>query len=72
MPVDFERAAEHYGRAAEKGDTRAQVALGGIYQTGQGMPADAKHAAKLFKQAAEQGEPRALSTLRCSISAAKA
>src|SRR5579862_8228042 len=52
---EYARAATWYKRAAEQGDAKAQVELGGLYQVGWGVPPDDERAASWFRKAAEQG-----------------
>ena len=49
-------AAAWYLKAADQGDTAAQVKLGIFYGTGQGVPRDPAAAASWFRKAADQGE----------------
>jgi len=58
-----EVAALH--KAAEAGDTRAQVSLGYCYQGGQGMPKDITQAIAWFRRAAVQGFDEAEYALGC-------
>jgi uncharacterized protein len=44
---------------AERGDTRAQLTVGFLYMSGQGVPPDNPEAFKWFRLAANQGEPMA-------------
>ena len=43
-------------QAAELGDTRAQVKMGGMYHDGQGVPQSDSEAAKWYLKAAERGD----------------
>ena len=45
--------------AADQGDAKAQVNLGGMYFNGHGVPKDVVEAARLFRLAAEQGDAQA-------------
>jgi uncharacterized protein len=45
--------------AAERGDPRAQTAIGFMYETGRGLPQDYMLAAAWYQRAAQQGYPRA-------------
>jgi len=45
--------------AAERGDPRAQAAIGFMYETGRGLPQDYMLAVAWYQRAAEQGYPRA-------------
>ena len=56
---DYAKAAIWYRKAAEQGFDRAQVNLGILYSTGQGVPLDYAQAAIWFQMAAEQGYARA-------------
>jgi TPR repeat protein len=60
---DYKRAAAWYRKAAEQGDSLAQVNLGVLYDHGQGVRKDYKQAAAWYRKAAEQGNPRAQSNL---------
>jgi len=52
---DYAKAAFWYRKAAEQGFDRAQVNLGNLYSTGQGVPLDHSQAENWFQRAAEQG-----------------
>lgn len=56
---DYTKAAFWYRKAAEQGFDRAQVNLGTLYSTGQGVLLDYAEAAIWFRRAAEQGHARA-------------
>ncbi len=43
----------------EQGDARAQLLLGSLYDTGQGVPEDDAEAVRWYRLAAEQGHPKA-------------
>ena len=60
----YRKAAEAYLRDAERGDAEAQLELGIMYETGQGVTKDPAEAEKWFRKAqesfhrdAEQGDP---------------
>ena len=57
---DYKEAVKWYRKAAEQGVSLAQVKLGILYATGQGVPQDQKEALKLYRMSAEQGESQAL------------
>jgi len=50
-------------QAAEKGDAAAQVTLGKLYESGQGVTKDLREAVKWYREAAENGMPRGSSSL---------
>jgi TPR repeat protein len=52
---DISAAVNDYSIAAEKGDTRAMVMLGRMYDEGQGVPQNYSEAFKWFRQAVEHG-----------------
>ena len=52
------KALAWYGPAADRGDVRAQRALGDIYHYGWGAPLDRAEAAKWYHRAAAQGDVR--------------
>jgi len=52
---DYPLALERFSPLADRGDTRAQFALGVLYSGGKGLPADHAKAAKLFEQSARSG-----------------
>ena len=52
------KALAWYGPAADRGDVRAQRALGDIFHYGWGAPLDRTEAAKWYHRAAEQGDVR--------------
>ena len=51
---DYEGAVRYWASAAEKGDPRAQYALGTLYSSGQGVTKDSVKAAEFFRLAADQ------------------
>ena len=53
--IDFARAAEAFGRAAEAGSAQAAFNLGELYRAGRGVPQDYRRAADWFQRAAEAG-----------------
>jgi TPR repeat protein len=53
---DFKTAAKELRALADRGDTKAQVNLGGMYAEGQGVHKDFKQAAAWYLKAAEQGD----------------
>jgi S1-C subfamily serine protease len=52
---DHEEAVKWYTKAAEKGHAEAQLKLGLMFNSGQGVTQDDKEAVKWFAKAAEQG-----------------
>lgn len=58
-PQDFKNAFKWYTKAAEQGYSKAQRALGEMYDKGEGVTQDFKEAFKWYAKAAEQGNPRA-------------
>lgn len=55
MRHDYAKAAAWFRKAAEKGDADAQVALGELYDEGQGVPQDSAEAILWYSTAANQG-----------------
>src|SRR6266508_100629 len=53
---DYATALREVRPLAERGDTRAQVALGALYEKGKGVPQDYTEAVKWYRRAAEQGD----------------
>lgn len=51
---------------AEEGDADAQLQLGHLYESGEGVPKDYTEAAKWYRKAAEQGNAEAQLYLGCS------
>ena len=51
---------------AEEGDADAQLQLGHLYESGEGVPKDYTKAAKWYRKAAEQGNAEAQLYLGCS------
>lgn len=60
---DFFRAFEQWRSAALDGDARAQLNLGLLYETGQGVAPDARLAAHWYASAARQGSAAARANL---------
>ena len=56
---NWEKAAEMYLKAAEKGDVTGQANVGLCYYQGKGFGKNLKEAAKWFQKAADQGNERA-------------
>lgn len=56
FPKSEKEAVRWYIRAAEKGHAGAQVNLGVLYRTGQGVPQSNVEAAKWYRKAADQGD----------------
>jgi uncharacterized protein len=55
----YTKALTEFKALAEKGDAAAQLKVGVIYYSGQGVPRDYREALAWFKKAAEQGNPLA-------------
>lgn len=60
---DEAEAARLYRKAAEQGDPRAQVALGLMFEVGQGVDTDYAQALFYYRKAKEQGDVSALHSL---------
>ncbi len=61
---DYKLAAEWYRKAADKGDTNAELHLAALYRDGgQGFARDMAQAAAWYQKAAEQGDVGAQGTL---------
>jgi TPR repeat protein len=54
-PIDFAKAEENFGRAADLGYARATYELGLLWDAGHGRSTDLVRAASYFKRAADQG-----------------
>ena len=67
VPVDHEKAAVWYRKAAEQGLAMAQAALGHCYAIGEGVAQDFDQAVMWFRKAAEQGDARGQSNLGFSF-----
>ena len=52
-----------YRALAEQGDAQAQLKMGNLYATGEGVPEDVAEAVKWYRKAAEQGDAKAQITL---------
>jgi TPR repeat protein len=64
LAQDYAEAVKWYRRAAEQGNTDAQMRLGVMYEDGRGgLPQDDAEAAKWYRKAAEQGNVDAQATL---------
>lgn len=64
LPVPPAKHIEWYKLAAERGNTKAQVVLAGLYLLGEAVPKDAAKAAELYRHAAAEGnDPDAQYTL---------
>lgn len=59
VPHDPKKAIEWYQKAADKGSSDAQFALGLMALTGDGRPADEEEAARMFRKAADKGNAAA-------------
>ena len=64
---DYSTALTEYRKAAEKGDVRAQMNLGTMYDNGQGVSQDYRQAVKWYGRAAEQGNATAQFNLGESV-----
>ncbi len=53
---DYRTAFQEWRALAQAGEAEAQVALAGLYLSGQGTRADAAEAARWYRLAAEQGD----------------
>jgi len=71
VPQSYERAAELFTQAADKGHAGAQAGLGGLYYKGLGVPKDVARAVALLKQAAagRQGGGEVCGPKLCGLSA---
>jgi TPR repeat protein len=56
---DYAQALSWYTKAAEQGNTGAQLNLGGLYEHGLGTSPDPSQARTWYQKAAEQGDPTA-------------
>lgn len=54
-PINYEKAAYWYEKAAENGHDKAQLAIGIAYRRGQGVPRDIPLGLRWMKKAAAQG-----------------
>jgi len=61
---DLGEATKWFRRAAEQGNSYAQLALGAIYESGQGVDKDEVEAVRWYRKAAEQGNIAAQDTLK--------
>lgn len=57
--INYEKSAEWYAKAAEQGNTEAQVNLGFAYEQGQGVNQDYEKAVECYAKAAGQGQVEA-------------
>jgi TPR repeat protein len=55
LPQDYAEALIWFRKAADQGDARAQVYLGGMYRVGRGVRQDYAQAVAWFRKAANQG-----------------
>ena len=60
---DYETALEEWQPLAEQGDARAQLEVGRLYISGNGVPQDDAEAVRWYRLAAEQGDAEAQSYL---------
>ena len=65
---DTAEALKWYLKAADQGDATAEIALGALYNNGQGVPNDYTEAARWYRKAADQGEAHAQYYLGLSYS----
>ncbi len=56
---DYATALREFRPLAERGDAKAQYALGVMYRNGKGVPQDDAEAARWYRKAAEQGNAKA-------------
>ena len=54
VPQDYAKALKWYKKAAKKGYTPAQFAVGEMYEKGLGVPQDKEKALKWYKKAANK------------------
>src|SRR5512134_2093803 len=57
LEQDYPSAFRWLRQAAEGGNAKAQTALAGMYQSGQGVPPDDAEAVRWYRSAATQGDP---------------
>jgi TPR repeat protein len=55
VPVDMQKAAYWFGKAAEQGHARAQYNIGVMYARGDGVAQQYRQAASWYRKAADQG-----------------
>jgi Sel1 repeat len=63
LAADYAQAALWYRKAADQGNTMAQVHLADLYRDGRGVTRDPAQAAAWYRKAAELGDPGAQGTL---------
>ena len=63
LAADYKQAAIWYGKAAEQGNTVAQIHLADLYRDGRGVARDMAQATAWYRKAADQGDARAQGTL---------
>jgi TPR repeat protein len=63
LAADYKQAAIWYGKAAEQGNTVAQIHLADLYRDGRGVARDMAQAAAWYRKAAELGDAGAQGTL---------
>jgi TPR repeat protein len=63
LAADYEQAAAWYRRAADQGNTAAQVHLADFYRDGRGVARNMAQAAAWYRKAADQGDAGAQGTL---------
>jgi hypothetical protein len=63
VPQDYAQEAKWLRKAAEQGDADAQLVLGTLYYSSQGVPQDYVQGADWLRKAANQGLPSAQSLL---------
>jgi TPR repeat protein len=64
VPADKAQAIRWYRLAAEKGNLKAQVALGWLYYEGQGVERNLPESALWYNKAAAQGDVKARQMLK--------
>jgi TPR repeat protein len=63
LAADYEQAAAWYGRAANQGNTAAQIHLADLYRDGRGVARDMAEAVGWYRKAADEGDAGAQGTL---------
>ncbi|UVT17748.1 MAG: sel1 repeat family protein [Nitrospira sp.] len=59
----FEKAAKFYRQCADMGNDDCQLAIGQLYEFGDGVPRDERQAAAWYRKSADQGNPIGQKTL---------
>ena len=63
LAADLKQAAAWYRKAADQGNTTAEVHLADLYRDGRGVARDMAEASNLYRKAADQGDAGAQGTL---------